>query len=356
VTAHKPRIAVVGTGWWSTEFHIPSLKKYADCELVALIDPNIEKRRKAEEMFDISAGFSSVSEALSAMKIDGAIVSTPSTLHYPVAKELLENGVHVMVEKPFTTVASEAHELVKLASSKSLHLTVGYTFQHTNAAMALKRALENEEVGEILLVNGLFASMVEAYYRGVPEEYKGIFKWAITGPDPQTNSNPKLSGGGQGQTQVTHAIGMILYALNQRVTQVAAFMENRDLNVDLLNAIAFTCEQNTLGTIGSTGNLRDGDKHQQEFRYYGTKGYILHDMRNGQLLVRNDKGNEYEISGNDIGDIYPALQTSRHLVDLITGKTQINLAPGLQSAWAVEFIEAAYESSMTKSIVKVRNL
>jgi hypothetical protein len=79
-------------------------------------------------------------------------------------------------------------------------------------------------------------------------------------------------------------------------------------------------------------------------------------MREGKLLVRNDKGNEYEISGEDIGDTYPALETSRHLVDLITGKTQINFAPGLQSAWAVEFLEAAYESAATKSIVQVRNL
>jgi predicted dehydrogenase len=196
--------------------------------------------------------------------------------------------------------------------------------------------------------------MAEAYYRGVPEQYKGIFKWAITGPDPQTFSDPKLAGGGQGQTQVSHAIGMILHAINQRTTQVAAFMENRDLNVDLVDAMAFTCEANTIGNMGSTGNLRDGDKHQQEFRYYGTKGYILHDMRDGQLLVRNDKGNQYEITGKDIGDTYPALETARHLVDLITGKAEINLAPGLQAAWAVEFLEAAYESASTNSIVKVK--
>ena len=130
----KPRIAVVGTGWWSTEFHIPSLKKYPDCELVALIDPNAEKRKKAQDMFEIPTGYSSITEALAEIKLDGAIVATPSALHYPVAKELLENGVHVMVEKPFTTIASDAYELVSLAKSKSLHLTVGYTFQHTNAA------------------------------------------------------------------------------------------------------------------------------------------------------------------------------------------------------------------------------
>jgi predicted dehydrogenase len=351
----RPRIAVVGTGWWSTEFHIPALMEYADCELVALVDPNESKRKKAEEMFEIASGFATVSELLLAMNIDGAIVATPSALHYPVAKELLENGVHLMVEKPFTTVGAEAHELVNLAKSKSLHLTVGYTFQHTTAAKALKRALDNGEIGEILLVNGLFASMAEAYYRGVPEQYKGIFNWAITGPDPQTFSDPKLSGGGQGQTQVSHAIGMILYALNQRATQVAAFMNKRDLNVDLVDALAFSCEGNAIGNMGSTGNLRDGDKHQQEFRYYGTKGYILHDMRDGKLLVRNDKGDQYEISGSDIGNTYPAFETSRHLVDLITGKAKVNLAPGLQAAWAVDFLEAAYKSAETNSIVKVRN-
>ena len=46
----KPRIAVVGTGWWATEFHIPSLKKYESCELVALVDPNKDKRQKAQTM------------------------------------------------------------------------------------------------------------------------------------------------------------------------------------------------------------------------------------------------------------------------------------------------------------------
>lgn len=258
----KPRIAVVGTGWWSTEFHIPSLMKYSDCEVVALIDPNAEKLKKAQDMFGIPSCYATVTEALAEMKLDGAIIATPSALHYPVTKELLGNGVHVMVEKPFTILASEAYDLVNLAKSKSLHLTVGYTFQHTNAAKALKQALDNREIGEILLVNGLFASMAEAYYRGVPEQYKDIFNWAITGPDPQTFSDPKLAGGGQGQTQVSHAIGMILYAINQRATQVAAFMENRDLNVDLVDAMAFTCEANTIGNIGSTGNLRDGDKHQ----------------------------------------------------------------------------------------------
>jgi predicted dehydrogenase len=351
----KPRIAVVGTGWWATEFHIPSLKKYESCELVALVDPNKDKRQKAQTMFDISNGYNSVTQMLSELQIDGAIVATTSASHHPVAKELLQNGVNVMVEKPFTLLSSEAYELLKLSQDKKLHLTIGYTFQHTNAAKQLKKFLDNGEIGDLLLVNGLFASMVEAYYRGMPDQYKDIFKWAITGPDPETFSDPKLAGGGQGQTQVSHAIGMILFAINQRATEVVAFMNNYDLKVDLVDAFAFKCGEDIIGNMGSTGNLRDGDKHQQEFRYYGTKGYILHDMRSGELLMRNDKGQEQVVTGSDIGDPYPALAPARHLVDLISEKEKVNFAPALPACWAVEFLEAAYKSAATKEIVKIAN-
>jgi predicted dehydrogenase len=349
----KPKMAVVGTGWWSTEFHIPSLIDYPECELVALVDPNEEKRRKAEELFGIKYGFSSVEEMCAAMKVDGAIVATPSAYHYPIAKYLMSQGVHVMVEKPFTTIASDAFDLVRQAEEFKLQLTIGYTFQHTHAAKTLVKALHNEEIGEVLLVNGLFASMAEAYYRGQPELYKDAFKWAITGPDPETFSDPKIAGGGQGQTQTSHALGLVLYALNQRVTSVAAFMNNTDLSVDLVDAYAFTCTKNTIGNMGSTGNLRVGDQHQQEFRYYGSRGYLLHNMRAGELLLRTSTGREFEITGSDAGDAYPARAPSRHLVDLISGAATENFAPALPGAWAVEFLQAAYKSAASGKIEKV---
>ena len=148
---------------------------------------------------------------------------------------------------------------------------------------------------------------------------------------------------------------MILFAINQRATEVVAFMNNYDLKVDLVDAFAFKCEKDIIGNMGSTGNLRDGDKHQQEFRYYGTKGYILHDMRSGELLMRNNKGQEQVITGSDIGDSYPALAPARHLVDLISEKEKVNFAPALPACWAVEFLEAAYKSAVTKEIVKIAN-
>jgi predicted dehydrogenase len=193
-------MAVVGTGWWATEYHIPALLNYADCELVALVDPNVDKRRMVQENFNIPTGFASVEELCAEMQIDGAIVATPSARHYPVAKHLIESGVSVMVEKPFTTSASDAFALVEQAQRKGIQITVGYTFQHTAAARALKQIMLNGEIGEVLLVNGLFASMAEAYYRGEPEKYKDVLNWSLIGPDPQTFSDPTLAGGGQGHT------------------------------------------------------------------------------------------------------------------------------------------------------------
>jgi len=86
-------------------------------------------------------------------------------------------------------------------------------------------------------------------------------------------------------TQVTHLIGMILWASGRRVTDVCAFMNNRDLAVDLVDAIAFRLNNGGVGSIGSTGNLRPGDPHQREVRYYGSEGYALQDLMSAAVEI-----------------------------------------------------------------------
>jgi len=81
----------------------------------------------------------------------------------------------------------------------------------------------------------------------------------------------------------------------------------------------------------------------------------LHDMRSGELLMRNDKGQEQVVTGSDIGDPYPALAPARHLVDLFSENENVTFAPALSASWAVELLEVAYISAATKEIVKIAN-
>src|SRR5690606_6177983 len=134
MTSRRPRIAVVGAGWWATTRHLPSLASYDGAELVAVCDTRPERARAAAERFGVPVTATDLPSALAATHIDGVVVATPHTTHYALARTALDAGVHVFVETPLTTTAAEAWELVKRAEANGLHLSVGYTYHYTRAA------------------------------------------------------------------------------------------------------------------------------------------------------------------------------------------------------------------------------
>lgn len=346
-----PRIAVVGCGWWATQHHIPGLLSYEGAELVGIVDPDPIRLAAARGAFDVPA-FNSLDELLAAVNVDGVVVATTSATHYTVARQALDAGLHVMVEKPMVFRASEAWELVQMARDGGLVLQVGYTHHYTSSAQRLHEVITSGGIGEILQISSLYATMVESYYRGRPDDYDKVFHFPITGPGATTYSDPLVAGGGQGMTQVSHLIGMVLWVTGGRATEVSAFMENTDLAVDLVDAIAFRLDNGAVGTVGSTGNLRPGEPQQQEIRYYGSRGYALQDLVLATIEIHYADGRVEKIAVKEAENPYPASLTARGLADSIAGRG-LNVAPGEAGARAVEFLEAAYASAARNEHVVV---
>lgn len=338
-----PRIAVVGTGWWATQFHIPSLADYEGADLVALADTDESKLRAAAERYGVDTTYADPAELYASGTVDGVVIAVPHVHHHPLAKAALDAGLHVLVEKPMVLTSADAHDLRQAADERGLHLMTGYTYQWTRGAATVRRHIQSGEIGELLHVAGLFASMVESYYRGRPDDYEPVFKFPVTGPGASTYSDPAISGGGQGVLQVTHAMGMVLWATGRRVEEVSAFMSNRDLRVDLVDAITYRLEGGALGTMASTGSLAPGQPQQQEFRYYGTEGYVLQDLLQGTVVAHRNDGSSEEMDPLGADEVYPAHLPARTLADLIAGHGE-NLAPAGPSVATVEFLEAAYRS------------
>ncbi|MGH9357084.1 MAG: Gfo/Idh/MocA family protein [Terriglobia bacterium] len=81
--------------------------------------------------------------------IDAIIISaTPETTHYPMAKESLEAGKHVFLEKPIALELSEADELIALARSKSLLFTIGYSQRFNPKFAYVKRSIDGGTIGQ----------------------------------------------------------------------------------------------------------------------------------------------------------------------------------------------------------------
>jgi predicted dehydrogenase len=120
-----PRVAVIGTGSLGKE-HVrlyAELAAQGQVNFVGLYDSTAETARKLAEKYRVRT-FATTAEVLEAA--DAVNVVTPTTTHFEIARELLRNGKHVLLEKPMTDNTSQAAELVRLAGEKNCILQVGH--------------------------------------------------------------------------------------------------------------------------------------------------------------------------------------------------------------------------------------
>lgn len=140
MSSFKPvRVAVVGVGHVGA-FHAQIYKKlFPQVELVAICDVN---QQRANEIAH-SNGCQTVKDVRQLIgRVDAASVCVPTSLHYRVAKPLLEAGVHVLIEKPITTSLKEADALLAIAQRRKLTLQVGHIERFNAAIQAAKAYLK----------------------------------------------------------------------------------------------------------------------------------------------------------------------------------------------------------------------
>lgn len=119
----KPlRLAVIGAGRLGT-FHARLATGHDHVELSAIVDPLAPARDALAAELNTTA-VERIEDVLD--DIDAAIIAAPTTLHYAIARALLERGVHLLIEKPITVEVDEADALVSLARSHGCVLQVGH--------------------------------------------------------------------------------------------------------------------------------------------------------------------------------------------------------------------------------------
>jgi predicted dehydrogenase len=351
----RARIGVIGTGWWATTAHLPSLCGYEAAHVVGLADPDRANLEAAARHFGVARTYSDYRELVASADLDGVVIAVPHIFHYEIARDALDAGLHVLLEKPMVLKATEAWDLVSRATAQGRHLVIGYESHFTRHAVAARNLIQSGRLGDLRFVAGLLTSMVESYYRGQISDYRSVFDFTVAEPHESTYSDPRIAGGGQGQTQVTHAMGLIFWTTGLRASEVCAFVDGFGLAVDLADAMSYRFDSGALGTMGSTGSLRPEQPWQLEFRYYGSEGFILHDTFRGELVAHFNDGTTEAFPPLAPDEISPPGAPARCLVDLILDAGE-NHAPGEVGARAVEFLEAAYRSAAEGRVVKVDEL
>ncbi|HHE32893.1 MAG TPA: Gfo/Idh/MocA family oxidoreductase [Chlorobaculum parvum] len=132
------RIGVAGVGKLG-EFHTNLLTQIAsenpDVELSGVFDLNPERLQEIGKKYDVHC-FGSLAEM--ADTCDAAVIATTTSSHYVIAKQLLEAGLSLFIEKPITTTLEEADELIRIEKEKGLTIQVGHIERFNPALLAVE--------------------------------------------------------------------------------------------------------------------------------------------------------------------------------------------------------------------------
>jgi len=153
------RIAVVGCGAVTENFHLPVLAGDDDVVITALVDPDAARARRLAALHNVPTVLAST-DALDRSVADAALVATPAFLHAPVSIDLMNRGVHVLVEKPMALTHADATRMVATANDRGVVLTVGLFRRLLPAIRLFRSALDAGQIGDILNVT---AEVGDAY-------------------------------------------------------------------------------------------------------------------------------------------------------------------------------------------------
>jgi predicted dehydrogenase len=132
------KVAVVGVGHLG-KWHADKYAAAADCELVAVVDTNIENARDIAQKHGADA-YSDYRDIIPL--VDAISLVVPTSLHYKIAREFLEAGIHCLIEKPVTESITEAETLIEIARDNKLVLQVGHIERFNSVMIGIVERLD----------------------------------------------------------------------------------------------------------------------------------------------------------------------------------------------------------------------
>jgi len=323
MVADRMRLGVIGAGTWAIFAHLPAFAARDD------VEPSIVCRRDPRLLEDL------------------VVLAGPVALRAKQARAALEAGAHVLAEKPFTVTATDAWGLARLARDQERTLMLCYGWNEMGIVeKARQLLLEDGGVGRVEHVSVVMSTIVRDLlltgrpYADVPID---------SPPRTESWSDPAISGGGYGQGQLTHGIGLLFRLLGSRAQEVMAFTSAPGgAAVELHDAITLRLDDGAIGTISGAaipwGTY--GNAHQLQIRITGDRGQLLLDL--DRPLVRRSRGDDdVTVELTDDDRTWSFVRLVDRFVDLAAGRTTEIRSPAELGARVVEVLAAMYRSAET---------
>jgi predicted dehydrogenase len=266
--ADPVRVAVVGSGYFG-RFHADHYARNKRAELVAVVDTDEGRARAVANEF----GGEAVSDHRNIIgRVDAASVAVPTPLHYDIARELIEAGIHVLVEKPLADSVESGRKLADLAAERKRVLQVGHIERFSSAYRTLAKIISDPLYFES--------------YRIAPWKNRGVEVDVIL-------------------DLMIHDIDMIIGLVDSPVAQVDAVgTPVLGKRIDIGNA-RITFES---GCIANVTASRVSYKTERRMRVFARNQYLSCDLGEGRI-------NGYRLRGDPMTQGLAAIATETYEIE-----------------------------------------
>ena len=311
------KIGLVGCGRIALT-HLDALKTVDECKLIAVSDPRENAARSVAEQHGVIAHTNH--RRLLECGIDAVIVCTPPGTHAEIAGFFLDNGVHVLCEKPLAVTSPEAEELVAKADRANCLVMMASKFRYTDDIVKAKGIVDSGILGEVILFENVFCSKVDMHDR-----------W---------NSDRTMSGGGVLIDNGTHSVDIARYLLGP-IAKVRAEEGRRvqQLDVEDTCRLFFRTAGEAMGAVDLSWSI-----HKERDAYieiFGPAGALSIGWKSSKY--RQNEKQDWIVFGKGYDKTSAFARQLRNFSGSIRGR-EVPLITPEDSLESVRVIEAAYRS------------
>jgi len=153
MTSETVRVGVFGTSWWADSMYLPPLKAHPLADTVALCGRRVEPARALAEEWAVPQIFTNPDEMLATAELDAVVIATANDSHCELALKAMEQGLHVLCEKPMALNVVQAEQMAEVAGRTGLVTMIPFTYHWMPVNQWVRRLISEGYVGRPLHVN-----------------------------------------------------------------------------------------------------------------------------------------------------------------------------------------------------------
>lgn len=347
--ATKARLGLVGTGWWATFNHIPTVRTSAFADLVAICDLDEARLQAVGERFGIAARYADLAQMLLQENLDGLIVSTPHVAHRQPAIMGMEAGCHVLIEKPMATSAQDGWAIARVAETTGRQVLVPTGMNFEWFSMKAAAWVRDGRIGEVRHAVCQMGSALSDLFAGqtMVETVDHMYQ-----PPASTWADPKRAGG-YAWGQLSHALAWLFYVSDLRAQQAFCMVGRSPTGVDFYDAASARATNGATIALSGASSVPKHVGMHIDVRIYGSDGMIIFNNATATLeLRRDDKADEIVPLRPGDGAYNGALPVEV-FAKLCAGQRVENASNAENGARVTELIDALHRSVLSNSLVTV---